>query len=134
MRHVLSLLCLGFLLSACVPSVEAPETSSATDTLASHKNGTGPLAEFATCLTDSGAVFYGTEWCPHCKKQKAMFGDALGNVPYIDCDANRSTCQKEGITGYPTWKFKNGAVLSGTQPLSDLAKQTGCVLPDNMKI
>jgi hypothetical protein len=33
----------------------------------------GPFDEFAQCITDSGAVFYGTEWCSHCKNQKALF-------------------------------------------------------------
>lgn len=118
--------------SACsAPS--SPETSNS-DIPTAKGSGSGPLAEFATCLTDSGAIFYGTEWCPHCKDQKAMFGSALGNVTFVDCDENRDICQKEGIRGYPTWKLKDGSAITGTQPLSTLAEKTGCTLPENLKI
>ena len=85
--------------SACsAPS--SPETSNS-DIPTAKGSGSGPLAEFATCLTDSGAIFYGTEWCPHCKDQKAMFGSALGNVTFVDCDENRDICQKKEFVATP---------------------------------
>jgi thiol-disulfide isomerase/thioredoxin len=92
----------------------------------SQNNEPGLLDDFAQCLTDNGAIFYGTEWCPHCKNQKAMFGNSMQKVNYIDCDKNKAKCQEAGITGYPTWKFADGSSLSGTQFLSTLAEKTGC--------
>jgi thiol-disulfide isomerase/thioredoxin len=32
----------------------------------------GKYDEFAKCLTDNGAKFYGAFWCPHCQAQKKM--------------------------------------------------------------
>lgn len=51
------------------------------------------IGELASCLTTNGATFYGTEWCPHCKDQKKLFGDAMTQVNYIDCDKNSPACQ-----------------------------------------
>lgn len=101
------------ILSACTPTTE----------------DSGKYAAFADCLTNSGAIFYGTEWCPHCKAQKALFGDALAQVNYVDCDAERDLCTKANIESYPTWVFGDGSRQSGTQPLETLAKKTGCELP-----
>lgn len=55
------------------------------------------IAELATCLTKNGATFYGTEWCPHCKDQKKLFGDALAQVNYVDCDANKMACTNANV-------------------------------------
>jgi hypothetical protein len=87
--------------------------------------GSGELDEFATCLTEKGAIFYGTEWCGFCQQQKAMFGNSMNNINFIDCDQNRNTCMSEGITGYPTWKI-NGQAYSGVQQLTRLSDLTGC--------
>ena len=90
----------------------------------------GEYDEFAQCLTDAGLKMYGTEWCPHCKAQKELFGNSFKNVDYIDCDRNRETCLIEGVKGYPTWKI-NGESVSGTQPLESLAGLTDCELIKN---
>jgi len=89
---------------------------------------------FATCIKDSGAKFYGAFWCPHCAKQKALFGSAVKNLPYIECsnpDGNtqNETCNAAKITSYPTWEFANGTRTTGEQTLEDLARVTSCVLP-----
>ncbi|MCA9477837.1 MAG: hypothetical protein KC535_01685 [Nanoarchaeota archaeon] len=87
----------------------------------------GPADELAQCLTDSGAVMYGTEWCPHCKAQKEMFGTSFQYVTYVDCDKYPQACTNAGIQGYPTWVI-DGANYPGTQSLYDLAKLSGCSL------
>lgn len=87
--------------------------------------GGGAFDEFAECLTDNGAIFYGTEWCGFCQQQKAMFGDSMDYVNFIDCDENRNTCMSEGIRGYPTWKI-DGQLYSGVQQMSRLSELTGC--------
>lgn len=83
---------------------------------------------FAKCLTESGAVFYGTNWCPHCTAQKQLFGESLQYIDFVDCDANQAVCVNAGIQGYPTWKLADGTSLVGTQQLSSLASATGCKL------
>jgi hypothetical protein len=89
--------------------------------------GDGEFDEFAECLTDNGAIFYGTEWCGFCQQQKEMFGASMQNVNFIDCDQNRNTCMSEGITGYPTWKI-NGQLYPGLQQLTRLSELSGCTL------
>lgn len=87
----------------------------------------GELDEFAQCLTEQGAIFYGTEWCGFCQRQKEDFGPSMQYINFIDCDQNRNLCQSEGITGYPTWKI-NGQLYPGMQQLNRLSDITGCEL------
>ncbi|RME79900.1 MAG: hypothetical protein D6769_01080 [Methanobacteriota archaeon] len=94
-----------------------------------NKAPSGKYSSFAQCLTDNGAVMYGTDWCPHCKNQKAMFGDAFANINYVNCDNDKKACEDAGVQGYPTWHIK-GQVLVGTQPLDVLASTAGCELPN----
>ncbi len=89
----------------------------------------------ATCIKDSGAVFYGAFWCPHCQAQKKLFGSAEQYLPYVECstpDGNSQLkiCEDKKITSYPTWIFKDGSILTGEIPLKDLATKTSCVLPE----
>jgi glutaredoxin len=89
------------------------------------------MSQFAKCLTEKGAVFYGTEWCPHCNNQKAMFGDAMKNINFIDCDKESQACTTAGIEGYPTRVFKDGSKTPGTQEFAALAAKTGCEVPQS---
>ena len=84
------------------------------------------VADLASCLTKNGAVFYGTEWCPHCKEQKRLFGNALSGVNYVDCDANKMACSNAWVQWYPTWVFADGSKLVWTQQLDALASKAGC--------
>jgi hypothetical protein len=93
------------------------------------------LDGFAQCLSDSGAKFYGTFWCPHCNNQKKMFGTSKKYLPYIECsNADGSEqlpiCKEAGIEGYPTWVFADSSRLSGEISLATLAEKTQCVLPE----
>ena len=89
--------------------------------------GASEYDSFASCLTEKGVTMYGTEWCPHCKNQKALFGDSFNNVDYVDCDSDRNACTSAGVRGYPTWKI-NGQNYPGEQSLERLAILTGCEL------
>ena len=82
---------------------------------------------FAQCLTEKGVIMYGTEWCPHCKNQKVMFGSAFQYVNYIDCDLHRDACIKAGVEGFPTWVI-NDDLYPGEQPIARLAALSGCEL------
>ena len=102
--------------------------------LVSANNKPGKLDEFARCLKDKGAVFYGTFWCPHCQNQKAMFGKSAKLLPYIECStldgqSQLAVCQEKKIEGYPTWEFTDSSRESGEVPLSRLSEKTGCPLP-----
>ncbi|MGM5484839.1 MAG: hypothetical protein ACQEP1_03120 [Nanobdellota archaeon] len=88
----------------------------------------GDKGEFAACLTENGATFYGTNTCSHCQTQKEMFGSSMENVDFINCNENRQECLREGIEAYPTWKFSDGTSRRGVQPLERLASKTGCEL------
>ena len=94
----------------------------------------GELDDFALCLNEKGATFYGAFWCPHCKQQKAAFGKSSGKIPYVECstpDGQRQTtaCEEANIRSYPTWEFADGERLTGPQTLTTLADKTGCNLP-----
>lgn len=81
----------------------------------------------AKCLTENGAVMYGTDWCSYCQRQKALFGNSFGDVTFINCDYNRDECVRAGVQGYPTWKI-NEQNYPGVQSLEKLASLTGCEL------
>ncbi len=94
--------------------------------LASCAPGQEKLETLASCLTEKGAVMYGTHWCPHCQEQKESFGAAFAKVTYVECEAQKQKCPDENIKGLPTWKFADGSSLSGAQEFSVLAKKAGC--------
>lgn len=94
----------------------------------------GKLDQFAQCLNDSGAKFYGAFWCPHCAAQKKLFGNSVTKLPYIECsnpDGQTQTqiCKDKEIKGYPTWIFADGSQVSGEQTLATLSEKTQCELP-----
>jgi len=78
-----------------------------------------------------GATMYGAYWCPHCQRQKELFGyEAFQYINYIECSPkgyknNFSMCINDGIEGYPYWKFNNGEDQSGEMELVDIVKKSG---------
>lgn len=81
----------------------------------------------------SGAAttMYGAYWCPHCSRQKELFGiEAFKYVNYVECDSKGyrsqyATCLENGVDGYPYWKFANGKSQGGEMELVDIAKISG---------
>jgi len=68
---------------------------------------------------------YGAYWCPHCEEQKALFGDAARDLPYVECDPNGvnarpDLCEKAGVKAFPTWTI-GGQRREGVQSLGALA-------------
>jgi thiol-disulfide isomerase/thioredoxin len=99
--------------------------------VAKNNSGPGQLDEFATCLKDQGAVFYGTFWCPHCIATKKLFGKSAKLLPYVECstpDGSGQTqvCIDKKIESYPTWIFKNDSQLHGEVTLEQLSEKTSC--------
>jgi thiol-disulfide isomerase/thioredoxin len=119
---VIVLLIVGTIVTVLLRSNQAPA-------------GPGKLDQFAICLKDKGATFYGAFWCPHCQAQKKLFGTSAKLLPYVECstpDGNAQTqiCIDKGIKGYPTWEFADGSrPFSGEATLVQLAEKTSCVLP-----
>jgi len=79
-----------------------------------------------------GATMYGAYWCPHCQRQKELFGyEAFQYINYIECSPKGykndfGMCINDGIEGYPYWKFDmNGSSQSGEMELIDIAKKSG---------
>lgn len=61
---------------------------------------------------------YGTETCPHCQKQKEMFGEYFENIEYVECSEEQQICRDSGIPGVPHWKIE-GQDYKGTKKLKD---------------
>ena len=98
------------------------------------KRQPGAYDGFAQCLKDKGATCDGAFWCPHCQRQKQLFGKSARLLPYVECstpDGQGQTlaCSEKHIEGYPTWIFANGETVSGEIPLERLVEKTGCALP-----
>eukprot|EP01083_Nonionella_stella_P208630 756947_1 len=78
-----------------------------------------------------GATMYGAYWCPHCSRQKELFGaEAWKYVSYVECapkgyKSQYATCLEKGVDGYPSWKFGNGESQGGEMELADIAKLSG---------
>ncbi|MGH7400101.1 MAG: vitamin K epoxide reductase family protein [Candidatus Rokuibacteriota bacterium] len=87
--------------------------------------GAGFEGALARHLRENGAVMYGAYWCPHCTEQKALFGDAALDVPYVECAADGvngrpDLCEKAGVKAFPTW-IMGTERREGIQSLSALA-------------
>src|SRR3989344_2965714 len=70
----------------------------------------GSLDDFAKCIADKGAKFFGAFWCPHCEDQKKLFGDSAQYLPYVECSTpdgkgQLEVCSSQNVKVYPTWEF-----------------------------
>ena len=94
----------------------------------------GQYDEFAQCLADKGAKYFGAFWCPNCQNQNELFGKSKKFVNYIECSTPNGqgqlqVCIDDSIEAYPTWEFSDGSRLVGTLSFETLAEKTGCELP-----
>ena len=87
--------------------------------------GVSKNAQLAQCLTDNGAVMYGTKTCSHCNNQKDMFGDAFKYVNYVECTEQIQLCRDKGISSVPVWEI-GGQFYLGERSLESLATIAGC--------
>ena len=117
---ILSVLTL-FVLAACSSGPSIPQSE---------------IDEFAKCITENGAIMYGTFWCPHCAKTKKMFGSSFQYVRYIECDPRGDNEQSElcianEIDKYDTWEFNDdpSTRLVSEPSFADLSEKTGCAVP-----
>lgn len=92
------------------------------------------LSDFASCLAEKGATMYGAWWCPHCKEQKAMFGEeATEKLAYVECTENPQLCIEKKVQYYPTWIFADGSLVTGTQNFASLSEKTSCPVPTQIR-
>lgn len=96
------------------------------------RHSTDQAIELSKFLKEKGVTMYGAFWCPHCQRQKEMFGrEAWDIMNYVECDrrgmnGNAAMCLKDGVDGFPTFKYKNGKELAGGEmPLERIAKLSG---------
>lgn len=89
----------------------------------------GKYDAFAQCVAEQEFTMYGAYWCPHCKAEKARFGDAFQYIPYVECTEDVARCEAAGIRGYPTWIATSGERYEGELGLERISKITSCPLP-----
>jgi glutaredoxin len=134
MRIIIVLALALFLASCRGYDIEAPDVQNAVEERGTEIDETQQsMAEFARCIGESGAVFYGTSWCPYCNMQKEMFGEYQSYIDYVECSGERansisSECLNLGITAVPSWIYE-GNTYRGMQSIARLSDITGCSLP-----
>jgi hypothetical protein len=97
-----------------------------------QRSSTPQAIELAKILHTNGVSMYGAYWCPHCSRQKELFGaEAWSQMSYIECAPKGYGFQGgkacKDVDGYPTFRDKKGKIMnvSGEQPLEFLAKYVG---------
>ncbi len=118
---------IGLLILGIIVTVIVRSSNSNTPT------GPGKHDDFAVCLKDKGAIFYGAFWCTHCQAQKKLFGSSAKLLPYVECSTangqgQTQACIDKNVLSYPTWEFIDGSRLNGEIPLAQLAEKTSCPL------
>lgn len=124
-----SLALVALILVGCGPSASMTDTSSEVEGAAPSAAATTPEASLAQHLAATDSAMYGAYWCPHCADQKAMFGEAIDQVPYVECaadgdNAQPDLCSAKGIQAYPTWEI-DGQLYPGVKSLEALAELSG---------
>jgi uncharacterized membrane protein len=95
--------------------------------------GTPYQEALARHLRDTGARFYGAHWCPACRAQKRLFGNAADALPYVECDpaspgARPELCAQANVRSFPTWTIR-GDRREGVMSLDTLATLSGFTPP-----
>jgi len=92
---------------------------------------TSQAVALAKYLRGHGAKMYGAFWCPHCSRQKELFGrEAWDYIDYVECAAKGyrtqfAICIEDKVEGYPAWKFGNGKSQGGEMELMAIAEMSG---------
>lgn len=91
------------------------------------------MIALAKAIGDSGAIFYGASWCPHCANTKALFGDGKSYLPYVEVSTPshqlNAIGQANNITSFPTWVFADGTRKTGELSLEELITFSGITVP-----
>ena len=95
--------------------------------LSSFSREPGQYDTLALCMTEKGAIMYGSDECTHCLSQKEDFEGSFDLITYVECRKQKAECEKEAIVNTPTWKI-DGKRYMGRRSLSELAELSGCKL------
>ncbi|MBX4196006.1 hypothetical protein KW805_00250 [Candidatus Pacearchaeota archaeon] len=87
-----------------------------------YLSGEDESLKLAQCLKNKGSEFYTSATCADCEKQERVFGNAFGEISFIDCtDMN----QCKNIRSVPAW-YINNSVVYGFKTLDQLRVLSGC--------
>lgn len=79
------------------------------------------LATDIRTLGENGWVMYHSPDCGYCVKQLQDIGWKSFFLPKVDCKANPTVCEKEGIGAFPTWKNSiTNQIHMGSVPMENL--------------
>lgn len=96
------------------------------------------MKALAKAIADSGARFFGADWCPFCTEQKEVFGEGYSNLPFIEVTNPNHTLNQIGIdnniTQLPTWVFTDGTRVTGVLDIEELVNYTGISIPQGEDI
>lgn len=82
----------------------------------------------ADCLAEKGVIMAGTDTCPACKNQKALFGESFEKISYVNCNLNAAWCTSSNVQYFPTWFFPDGTNTYGVKDAAFLTEAAGCNL------
>lgn len=91
----------------------------------SYSQKPGKFDDFASCLSDKGAIVYGNDFCSYTAKQLNYFGKSKRNLDYVKCIDEQELCDSKGIKITPTWEY-DGKMYEGVQKFERLSLITGC--------
>ncbi len=94
-------------------------------TINSYMKKPGKFDDFATCLTEKGAVIYGNDYCQYTVQQLGMFGKSKKYLNYVKCIDNEQLCNEKGIDITPTWEI-DGKMYQQVQNFERLSAISGC--------
>lgn len=94
-------------------------------TVYSYTQKPGQYDEFAKCLTATGAVVYGNDFCSYTNKQLNFFGKSDKYLNYVKCINNEALCDEKGVEVTPTWEI-DGKMYSQVQTFESLSRLSGC--------
>ena len=92
------------------------------------RSSTPQAIALAQRLRDKKAVVYTAYWCPHCARQKELFGrEAWELLTNVECSSKGYNAQPQlctQIDGFPSWQIGKQSI-SGERSLAVLAEAVG---------
>ena len=85
----------------------------------------GSYDDFAKCLTSTGAVIYGNDFCSYTNQQLNSFGKSKKYLNYVKCLDNKELCDSKNVEITPTWEI-DGGIVNGVQSFESLSGLSGC--------
>ena len=89
------------------------------------------LDDFAKCITDGGATFYGTYWCPQCDRQREAFGRSDRYLNYVECASRDSDEAKRECKRADTLTLTNDTeqkVLGADVAVAEFVGDADCLI------